>query len=95
MQAGGNRKVEDETHGQLFDDNPKGKPRLRGLGYGTAARARNSVRRLRTMPYAYQIQAAQTMYYRAKYHANQTADMRAAMRVYRRFLKQTRKRHCS
>jgi hypothetical protein len=93
MNGGGIQLFDDKSQGRLFDDNPKGKPRLRGLGYGTAARARNSVRRLRMMPYAYQIQAAQAMYYRAKYHANQTADMRAAMRVYRIFLRQTRKRH--
>jgi hypothetical protein len=49
------------------------------------------VRRLRQMRYAYQIQAAQTMYYRAKYHANQTAGMRAAMRIWRRFLQTTRR----
>ncbi len=76
---------------RLFDDNPRGRPRLRGLGYGTAKRATQSVRRLARMPYAYQIQAAQTMYFRAKYHANQTANMRAAMRVYRDFLRRTRK----
>ena len=77
---------------QLFDDNPRGSPRLAGLGYGDAKRARRSVRRLRRMPYAYQIQTAQTMYYRAKYHANQTPGMREAMRVYRDFLRTTRRR---
>ena len=77
---------------QLFDDNPHGKPRLRGLGYGDATRATRSVKRLARMPYAYQIQAAQTMYFRAKYHAHQTAGMRNAMRIYGRFLKQTRRR---
>ena len=62
--------------GQLFDDKSQGHPRLRGLGYGTVARARNSVRRLRKMPYAYQIQAGQAMYYRAKYRR-----VRAAARL--------------
>jgi hypothetical protein len=75
----------------LFDDNPRGRPRLAGLGYGNAQRARRSVRRLRAMPYAYQIQAAQTMYYRAKYHARQTVGMRDAMLIYRDFLRKTRK----
>jgi hypothetical protein len=95
MRGGGSGSslFDDKSQGRLFDDNPKGKPRLSGLGYGTAARARNSVRRLRGMPYAYQIQTAQTMYFRAKHHANQTADMRAAMRIYRRFLRQTQKKH--
>ena len=78
---------------QLFNDNPRGQPRLAGLGYGNAKRARRSVRRLRAMPYAYQIQAGQTMYYRAKHHAHQTAGMRDAMRIYRDFLRTTRRRH--
>ena len=91
----GSQLFDDKSQGRLYDDNPHGHPRLRGLGYGTAKRARNSVQRLRKMPYAYQIQTAQTMYFRAKYHANQTADMRAARRVYRDFLRQTRKRHRS
>ncbi len=81
------------TGSALFNDNPRGHPRLRGLGYGTADRARKSIRRLRHMPYAYQIQAGQTMYYRAKYHANQTPGMRNAMKLYGAFLRQTRKAH--
>ena len=72
--------------GRLFDDNPRGRPRLRGLGYGTPERARRSIKRLRTMPRAYQFQAATTMYYRARYHANQTLEMRQAMRLYGQFL---------
>jgi hypothetical protein len=78
---------------QLFDDNPRGHPRLRGLGYGDATRATRSVKRLAKMPYAYQIQAGQTMYFRAKYHAKQTSGMRAAMRIYSRFLRETRRAH--
>jgi hypothetical protein len=76
---------------QLYDDNPRGHPRLHGLGYGTKERATRSVKRLARMPYAYKIQAAQTMYYRAAYHANQTAGMRNAMRVYANFLRKTRR----
>ena len=38
------------------------------------------------MPRAYQFQAATTMYYRARYHANQTLEMRQAMRLYGQFL---------
>lgn len=77
---------------QLFNDNPRGKPRLTSLGYGTAKKARASVRALRRFPCAYQHQAATAMYYRAKHHANQTADMRAAMKVYGEFLhRKTRK----
>ena len=78
---------------QLFNDNPRGKPRLRTLGYGTRKKAENSVRALKKMPGAYQRQAATTMFYRAKHHARQTPGMRAAMGVYRRFLKTLRQKH--
>lgn len=72
---------------QLFNDNPRGRPRLAGLGYGTAERARVSIRRLRSMPRPYQFQAATTMYYRAKHHAHQTEGMRQAQRLYGTFLR--------
>jgi hypothetical protein len=75
---------------QLFNDNPRGRPRLRGLGYGTAKKARDSIKRLRKMPRAYQFQAATTMFYRAKYHAQQTAEMREAQRLYGSYLKELR-----
>ena len=71
---------------QLFNDNPSGKSRLKGLGYGTRKRALNSVRRLKKMPRAYQHQAATTMYYRAKYHKYRTKGMKNAMEVYGSFL---------
>lgn len=78
---------------QLFNDNPRGKPRLTGLGYGTRKRAANSIRRLKSMPRAYQVQAATTMYYRAKHHARQTPGMREAMALYGKFLRSvTRKK---
>jgi hypothetical protein len=71
----------------LFDD-PKTRRRNRFIGqYGTAARARTTIRRMRSQPCGFQRRVAGTMYARAKYHAHQTADMRAAMRVYRQFLK--------
>lgn len=75
---------------QLFNDNPRGRPRLKGLGYGTAKKARDSIKRLRKMPRAYQFQAATTMYYRAKYHAEQTPEMRESMHLYGAFLKDLR-----
>jgi hypothetical protein len=72
---------------RLFNNNPRGKPRLSTLGYGTRKKALASVRQLKTMPRAYQHQAATTMYYRAKYHKYRTTDMEAAMKVYGAFLK--------
>jgi flagellar biosynthesis chaperone FliJ len=78
--------------GQLFNDNPKGTPKLKTLGYGTEEKAKNSIQKLHSYPKAYQQQAATTMYYRAKYHANQTKNMRKAMKVYSKFLKTLKKR---
>ena len=71
---------------RLFNDNPRGAPRLKTLGYGTAEKARTSIRQLKKMPQAYQRQAATTMFYRAKHHAQQTDGMRAAMGIYGAFL---------
>lgn len=71
---------------QLFNDNPRGKPRLRTLGYGTKKKAIDSVKKLQKMDKAYQRQAATTMYYRAKYHKYRTKNMEEAMKVYKKFL---------
>lgn len=71
---------------QLFNDNPRGKPRLRTLGYGTRKKALNSVKQLKKMNKAYQRQAATTMYYRAKYHKYRTKNMEQSMKVYKKFL---------
>ena len=70
----------------LFNNTRKAK-RPSHLHYGTAAKAKQTLKYLRTRPRGEQVQGAQTMYYRAKYHANQTPDMRAAMNVYAKFLK--------
>jgi hypothetical protein len=70
----------------LFNDRRTRRHRRVRLGYGTAARARATIKALRKQPRSYARRAAQTMYFRAKYHAQQTADMRAAMKEYERFL---------
>jgi hypothetical protein len=72
---------------RLFNDNPRGAPRTKGIGYGTAERARKSIRLLQGKPNAYQHQVATTMYYRAKYHKYQNEGMRQAMKVWGAFIK--------
>ena len=67
------------------------KKRRSHLHYGTKAKALKTIRYLRTRPKGEQIRGAQTMYNRAKFHAQQTADMRAAMKVYAAFLKDVKK----
>jgi hypothetical protein len=77
----------------VFNDNPPGKRRKLRLGYGTAKRARNSIKKLRRYPNKqYQSQAAHTLYYRAKYHKHQTPGMREAAKIYAKFIR-TLKRH--
>lgn len=72
----------------LFNDTPKsGTKKAPKLGYGTAERARATLKRIRHFPLAKQKQWARSMLYRAKYHAQQTNGMRAAMKVYTKFLK--------
>ena len=68
----------------LFNNTRKKKPSH--LHYGTAAKARQSIRYLKTRSIAEQKRGAQAMYYRAKYHAQQTKNMREAMKVYSKFL---------
>ena len=72
----------------LFNNTRKKRPSH--LHYGTAAKAKQTLRYLKKRPLAEQRRGAQTMYYRAKYHARQTADMREAMKVYSDFLKSIR-----
>ena len=79
-------KQKKEKKQRLFNDNPRGKPRLKTLGYGTRKKALNSIQQLKKMNTAYQRQAATTMYYRAKYHKYRTKDMEAAMKEYKNFL---------
>jgi hypothetical protein len=80
------RKAPKKGH-QLFNDNPRGAPHTRGIGYGTAERARKSITLLRNKPKAYQRQVATTMYYRAKYHKYQNEGMRQAMKVWGEYIK--------
>ena len=75
----------------IFNDLPKGHvPRIR-LHYGDPDRAKESIRKLRKEPRGYQYRAAQTMYGRAKYHAQQTNGMRKSMKLYGKFLKSLRR----
>ena len=68
----------------LFNNTRKKRPSH--LHYGTAAKARQTLKYLRKRPRSEQIRGAKIMYYRAKYHANQTKNMREAMKVYKDFL---------
>jgi len=69
----------------VFND-PKHLPKFRA-GYGTAKKARATLKRLSRATRKKACQVARTMYYRAKYHKYQTPGMKAAMKVYGDYLK--------
>ncbi len=56
------------------------------LHYGSAKKARQTIKYLKTRPRGEQVRGAQSMFFRAKDHAQQTKDMREAMKVYKNFL---------
>lgn len=80
------RKQKQKKGHQLFNDNPRGAPTTRGIGYGTAKKARESIQKLKGKPLAYRKQVATTMYYRAKYHKYQNEGMREAMKVWGKYI---------
>lgn len=55
-------------------------------GYGTEERAKQTLKNLKRKDKLYQYQVVNTMYNRAKYHANQTKGMRDAMKIYKKWL---------
>jgi len=56
-------------------------------GYGDVERAKMTLKNIKGMNKDYQIRVVNTMYNRAKFHKNQTKDMREAMKVFRNWLK--------
>ena len=66
--------------------NNSANPPVVKAGYGTRKKAKNTLRRLRSVKQTKARQVAQTMYYRAKYHKYQTPGMRNAMKVYKKYL---------
>jgi hypothetical protein len=71
----------------LFNDaSPKKTRKIPKLQYGSAEKARATLKRLRKFPVHKQRFYARSMYYRAKYNKNQTKGMREAMKVYQAFL---------
>lgn len=57
------------------------------LQYGTAEKARATIRRIYKFPRHEQKRIAYAMYFRAKHNRRQTKGMREAMKVYDKFIK--------
>lgn len=77
---------------QLFNNNPRGHPRTPGTGYGSAEKARKTLKLLKGKTNAYRKQVITTLMYRAKFHKYQTQGMRNAFQVFKKALNQTRKK---
>lgn len=59
-------------------------------GYGSDEKAKQTLKNIKKFDKKYQFQVVNTMYNRAKYHANQTKGMRDAMKVYNKWLKKNK-----
>jgi len=70
---------------RLFN-NPKGKPKTRGIKYATAKNARKSIQLIKGKDRGTRKSIATRMYYRAKFHKYQTPGMRGAMKVWKKYM---------
>lgn len=71
--------------GSLFST--KKKKRAYFTGYGNEEKARKTLKSIKKLPQGKQNQIVNTMYNRAKFHANQTEDMKKAMKVFRKWMR--------
>ena len=69
----------------LYSDGKK-RPKTK-IGYGDSKRAKETLKNIKKFDNKYQMQVVNTMYNRAKYHANQTEGMRDAMKIFKKWLK--------
>lgn len=79
---------------RLFNNNPRGHPRTPGTGYGSAAKARKTLKLLKGKPDSYRKQVLTTLMYRAKYHKYQTPGMRNAYDIFKKELYRSKSKTC-
>jgi len=83
------KKYRDGSSYSLYSN---GKKRSRTkTGYRNIKIAKETLKNIKKFDKAYQVQVVNTMYNRAKYHANQTSEMRDAMKVFKKWLKEYKK----
>ena len=79
-----NKNVKPKGLSLYADYNPK--TTLKGTGFKDEETAKRTLELIANRELTYQKQVVNTMYNRAKFHPNQTSDMRKAMRVYNKWL---------
>ena len=81
-----------DKHSDLYtDEDPKGT--IKGLGFKDKATATKSVNIIKRSgkPHAHKIQAAMAMEQRARFHPHQTPGIKAAQKVYAKFIEEMKK----
>ena len=82
-----------KKHSDLYtDENPKGT--IHGLKFASKADAQASVRKIKASgrSHAHKIQAAIAMEQRARFHPNQTSGIKAAQKVYAKFIEEMKRK---
>ena len=79
------RKNSRDGGGKSLYSNGKKRPKTK-TGYGDSRRAKETLKNIKKFDNKYQMQVVNTMYNRAKYHANQTDGMRDAMKIFKKWL---------
>lgn len=74
-----------ESKSKLYsDDHPN--ISLKGTGFKNATIANNTIKLIKNRSLKYQFDVINTMYNRAKYHPNQTIEMKDAMKIFKKWL---------
>jgi len=77
---------ENKTRKQRLFNSPKLGSKTPLVQYGTAKKARASIRRIAGKDATRRKGIAMSMYYRAKFNKNQTQGMRNAMKVWKKYI---------
>ena len=81
-----------ENNMELYTDkNPK--TTIKGLGFKNKDKAIYTINKIKDKPIIYQFQAINTMYYRAKHHPHRTKDMEEAMKIFKKWLDNYKKKY--
>jgi hypothetical protein len=74
----------------LYEDKHP-KTSLKGTGFKDKEKAINTIKLIKNKNLIYQFQVINTMYNRAKYHPNQTKEMKEAMNIFKKWLNDYKK----
>jgi hypothetical protein len=77
-------KTDNKNYSLYSNDNPD---KSLKVGFKDTKTAKDSINLIRNKPLGYQIKVINTLYNRAKFHPNQTNDIRKAMKVFKLWLR--------